>query len=269
MNGSDHSPSEIQYQLQQMDPYEFEQLVADVWEAEGYDTTVRQKSDDRGIDVEAVKQQPFHQKVLIQAKRYSDSNTIGSEEVRKYATLYQQVNDADTVVIVTTGGFTNQAERLARDLDVKLVDGKSLAQMIANNDGTQIFERYNLNSKFGPQSNSRSDIDSNKPEERDSTIEFESVEGLVDSIDTQKSTNETDNMEWFNKAVSPEFVLSPRVNTVREIAVYVFGICPFVVVYFSPSLAKTQPLLSIALPIIITVFIAILFGLEFEEYSHG
>lgn len=142
MTPTELSPREIQRQLQQIDPYEFEKLVADVWEAEGYTTTVRQQSGDRGIDVEAVKQQPFQQKVLIQAKRYADSNTIGSDEVRKYATLYQQVGDVDTVVIVTTGDFTRQGKRLARDLDVKTVDGQSLAQMILQNDNEDILEGY-------------------------------------------------------------------------------------------------------------------------------
>ncbi|GGL33420.1 hypothetical protein GCM10009037_16330 [Halarchaeum grantii] len=127
------SEDEIKCQLQQMDPYEFEELVAEIWELQGYETTVRKGSGDRGIDVEAEIQTPVPQKVLIQAKRYSEGNKIGSEEVRKYATLYQQVSDTDTVVIVTTGDFTAEARRLADDLRVKIVDRYSFAKEVANN----------------------------------------------------------------------------------------------------------------------------------------
>lgn len=116
--------------LQEMDPYQFEHLVADLWKFQGYETTVRQGSSDRGIDIEAERSEPFYEKLLIQAKRYSDDNKVGSEEVRNYATLYQQVPDADSVIIVTTGEVTSEAEVLSNDLDVKLVDINSLSKLI-------------------------------------------------------------------------------------------------------------------------------------------
>lgn len=117
-------------QLQSIDPYEFEQLIADLWESKGYRATVRQKSQDRGIDIEAEK---GGQKVVIQVKRYSTDNKIGSEEVRKYATLYQQTN-ANSVVIVTSGYFTDSARELADDLQVELVNGDQVVQQLKNND---------------------------------------------------------------------------------------------------------------------------------------
>lgn len=125
--------SEIEQQLQQIDPYEFEKVVAEVWKLQGYDTTVRQGSGDRGVDVEAIKKKPVDQKVLIQVKRYTNQNKVGSEEVRKYATLYQQVPDTDTVVIVTTGDFTSEAETLASDLGVKIIDGPGISEIVSQN----------------------------------------------------------------------------------------------------------------------------------------
>jgi hypothetical protein len=109
-----------------MDPFEFEKLVAAVWEAKGYDTTVRDQTGDKGIDVEASK---GDSQAVIQVKRYSDDNTIGSQKVREYATLYQQT-DADDVVIVSSGYFTNPARELATDLDVSLVNGDDIIQLI-------------------------------------------------------------------------------------------------------------------------------------------
>lgn len=130
---ADLSREEIRQQLQQIDPYEFEELVAELWESQGYETTVRKGSGDRGIDVEAIKEKPFEQKVLIQVKRYTEGNKVGSEQVRNYATLYQQVPDADTVVIVTTSGYTTEAERLARDLNIKTIDIFSIVDIIMEN----------------------------------------------------------------------------------------------------------------------------------------
>jgi len=124
------SKSEMKRHLQGMDPYKFEHLIAELWNFQGYETTVRQGSSDRGIDIEAEKNEPFSEKILIQAKRYSDDNKVGSNEIRNYATLYQQVPDTDSVVIATTSQFTTEAGVLAKDLDVKTVNFNSLYNLI-------------------------------------------------------------------------------------------------------------------------------------------
>ena len=109
--------------FESIDPYNFEQLVADIWHAKGYDTTVRSKSGDEGIDVEAEK---TGYKEVIQVKRYNIENKIGSEEVRFYATLYQQVPDANTVVLVTSGEFTKEGRDLAEKLKVETFNGDDM-----------------------------------------------------------------------------------------------------------------------------------------------
>jgi uncharacterized protein YvpB len=124
------SEDEIRHQLQQMDPYEFEELVANIWELQGYETTVRKQSGDRGIDVEAIKQTPVPQKILIQVKRYTDGNNVGAEEVRKYATLYQQIPDADSIVIVTSSEFTPEGIRVGKEQNVKTGDVYSIVELI-------------------------------------------------------------------------------------------------------------------------------------------
>ena len=116
-------------QLQSMDPYEFEELVADLWESKGYTTNVRKKSGDKAVDIDAER---GGRKEVIQVKRYSDGNKIGSEEVRKYATLYQQT-DANQVVLVTSGQFTSSARELADDLGVEIVDGRELSHQLSQN----------------------------------------------------------------------------------------------------------------------------------------
>lgn len=118
--------------LESIDPYDSEHLVAKVWEKQGYSTEVTDGSNDRGIDIVARKQEPTSEKQLLQVKRYSQDNRVGSREIRKYATLYQQDSDVDTVVLVTTSTFTDEAIGLTGDLDVKPIDGVRLQSMIAD-----------------------------------------------------------------------------------------------------------------------------------------
>lgn len=107
--------------FRELDPYYFEELVARIWNAYGHSTTITTGSKDKGIDIKAVSDGGNIIK-LLQAKRYKRSNKIGSPEVRKYATLYQQEPAADEVIIITTSTFTSEAKELAEDLDVTLVD---------------------------------------------------------------------------------------------------------------------------------------------------
>lgn len=115
--------------LQSMDPYELEMLVADIWKVKGFETTVRAKSRDRGVDIVAEKPGTGWKEV-IQVKRYGDGNKVGSQNVREYATLYQQIPDANAVVIVTSSEFTSEAAQLAADLRVETVTGDELVEEI-------------------------------------------------------------------------------------------------------------------------------------------
>lgn len=122
---------ELLDQLRQIDEYDFEGLVADVWEEYGWNAEVTTGSRDRGIDVIAHKPRPFKQKVLIQAKRYNEENKVSSSEIQQYNSLRYQSNGVDTVVVVTTSSFSDAAKKMAADLNVKLVDGKSLCESIS------------------------------------------------------------------------------------------------------------------------------------------
>lgn len=130
LQSGEQNKQQIFQQLREMDPYDFEHFVADLWEARGWKTTVSQASVDQGIDIVATKESPFPQKQVIQAKRYARDNTIGSPKIQQYASLRQQVEGADATVIVTTSGFTRQAESIAKNLNVKLVDAESIYRLL-------------------------------------------------------------------------------------------------------------------------------------------
>lgn len=124
------SNEELLRGLQNMDAYEFENLLAELWEKYGWNTTVTSGSNDRGVDIVAKKDYPVSEKHLIQAKRYSPGNTIGSQDVQLYNSLKQQRDAVDCVVIVTTGEFTTPAKETASSLNIKLVNNNKLINMM-------------------------------------------------------------------------------------------------------------------------------------------
>lgn len=136
MGGLFHQ-GEVLKQLQRMDRFEFEKLVAAMFEKKGHTTTVTPKSGDKGIDIECEKEGRV---TLIQAKRNSSRNKIGSQEIRNYRTLYEQRDDADRVVVVTTGYFTAPAKELAADLTVEIIDGEDLTEFLISDAASVVLD---------------------------------------------------------------------------------------------------------------------------------
>jgi len=128
-------------QIRQMDAYQFENLVADIYRKYNWDVSVTPSSTDRGVDIIATQSYPFEQKVLIQTKRYAERNHVGGPEVRKYASLRQQ-EGGDIVVLVTSSSFTQQANEIANQLNVKLINGSQLFETITNIGSHDLLKDY-------------------------------------------------------------------------------------------------------------------------------
>lgn len=135
---------EIRKRLQNIDPYDFEHFVSDLWESQGWETEVSQASNDMGVDIIGEKSDGLvDQKVAIQAKRYTDGNTIGRPDIQQYLSLRQQDSETDAVVVVTTSSFASTAEEYASNHNVNLVDGDDLVGLVQ--DG-----REHLLDKYAP-----------------------------------------------------------------------------------------------------------------------
>jgi len=130
--------------LQQMDEYKFEHLIADLWEAQGYQTEVTQSSNDSGIDVRAKKSGIYSEKLLIQAKRYNAENTVGSPQIQQYSSLHQQEEMVDAVIVVTTSQFSNEALQTASKLNVKTINGKDICALIDEYASSNLLRKYGL-----------------------------------------------------------------------------------------------------------------------------
>ncbi|WP_165917138.1 restriction endonuclease [Flaviaesturariibacter aridisoli] len=112
-------------------PYEFQDLVAALLRAMGYYTPfISPKGKDGGIDIIAY-QDPLGVKtprLKVQVKHYPQ-NPIAADAIRSLKGL---INGGEEVgLFVTSGRFSNEAERFAREANVhiKLIDGEELIDL--------------------------------------------------------------------------------------------------------------------------------------------
>lgn len=133
---------ELVEQLQDIPPDQFEEFIADLWENDGYHTRVVGKSGDRGIDVIAERDNLVNERILIQAKRYNSTNTVGSPEIQQYASLAHQQENVDKAVVVTTSQFSSQGRELAKQHNLDLVDGEGLESHIIDNQLESLVRNY-------------------------------------------------------------------------------------------------------------------------------
>ncbi|WP_405108160.1 restriction endonuclease [Micromonospora sp. NBC_01405] len=105
---------------------EFERWFARLLEASGFrQVTVTGGSRDRGADVVAVA--PDGRRMVVQCKRQSAHNRVGSAAIQRFAGTCREVHGGQLCVIVTNSFFTaGDGVRLAQQLDIALVDRAAL-----------------------------------------------------------------------------------------------------------------------------------------------
>ncbi|WP_432187542.1 restriction endonuclease [Streptomyces sp. Tue6028] len=114
--------------LYEMDPIAFESLVADLFRAMGMQAVTTQRSNDGGVDVDALDPTPIRGgKIVVQVKRYR--NTVPPTAVRD---LYGTVQDvgANKGVLVTTSGFGPGSHTFARGKPLELISGGELVDLL-------------------------------------------------------------------------------------------------------------------------------------------
>lgn len=121
----------IKEYIKDKNPYEFQDLVAAILRAMGYYTPfVSPKGKDGGLDVIAF-QDPLganKPRIKVQVKHRPDS-AIAINEIRGLIGLLNK--DGDIGLFVTSGRFTIDAEKFARDshIHVKLIDGDTFIDL--------------------------------------------------------------------------------------------------------------------------------------------
>ncbi|MFJ4710955.1 restriction endonuclease [Streptomyces sp. NPDC088785] len=122
-HGTDDDPD-----LYAMDPIAFEELVAELFRAMGMQAVTTQRSNDGGVDVDALDPAPVTGgKIVVQVKRYR--NTVPPTAVRD---LYGTVQDAgaNKGVLVTTSKFGPGSHTFANGKPLELIPGTELVDLL-------------------------------------------------------------------------------------------------------------------------------------------
>jgi restriction system protein len=121
---------EIEIHIGGMDPYEFQQLVADLLKAMGYyPSWIAQPGKDGGLDIIA-HPDPLGTRpprIKVQVKRQQNSVTLDGLNA-----FLANVNEEDAGLFVCTGGFTRDARDAARKQEsrkITLIDLKRLVEL--------------------------------------------------------------------------------------------------------------------------------------------
>lgn len=121
----------IPAELGELSGVEFERLIADFLNTMGFVAEMTKASGDGGIDIEAFLDRPIvGGRYLIQCKRFSPDALVGSPIVREFYGALVADRKAVKGILVTTSGFTPQAQEFAANLPIELIDGAMLSELL-------------------------------------------------------------------------------------------------------------------------------------------
>lgn len=121
--------------LMDLNPFEFENLVGNLFMQMGLDTRQTQTSRDGGVDVIAFDTRPiFGGKVVIQAKRYK--NTVGIAAARDlYGTMINE--GASKGILITTSQYGRDTYEFVKDKPIELIDGAGMLYLLEQHTNTR------------------------------------------------------------------------------------------------------------------------------------
>lgn len=129
MDESDSRDDGDEPDLLEMDPIEFEELVADLFGRMNLKVMTTKRSGDEGVDIVAMDPDPVRGgKIVIQVKRYKA--TVSPAVVRElYGTVIAQ--GASKGILVTTSGYGPGSREFAHEKQLSLIDGRELLHHMA------------------------------------------------------------------------------------------------------------------------------------------
>ena len=132
-NQNDLTRKKLKERLHEMDPFQFEFLVADLLQKVGYENvSVTKRSGDKGIDVVAnlTVGGITNVKTVIQAKRYSMKNNISGAVITQ---LRGSAEVDQRGLVITTSDFTKDAieeSKAPNKMPVSLINGEKLIELL-------------------------------------------------------------------------------------------------------------------------------------------
>jgi restriction system protein len=113
--------------LLNLQPVEFESIIAEMYRKLGYSAKQTPISNDFGRDIILEKNGEI---TFVECKRYGTNKLIGRPPLQKFhsAMITFKANDG---VVVTTSDFTDTAKKFATDNKIKLINGSGLSAMMS------------------------------------------------------------------------------------------------------------------------------------------
>ncbi|MFE6871035.1 restriction endonuclease [Kitasatospora sp. NPDC057692] len=124
--------------LLEMDPIEFEGLIARLMESMGMRVELTARSKDGGVDVRGIDTDPFRGgNVIVQVKRYRD--TVTPSAVRDLFGTLQHDRDATKAVLVTTSKFGPSSHQFVSGKPITLINGSELVGLLKHHGFHEVF----------------------------------------------------------------------------------------------------------------------------------
>lgn len=119
---------DVRPNLMDLNPFEFENLVSNLFGKMGLETKQTRTTKDGGVDAIAFDVRPvLGGKLVIQAKRYK--NTVGVSAVRDlYGTMINE--GASKGILVSTSSYGTDAFEFSKDKPIELIDGRGLLYLL-------------------------------------------------------------------------------------------------------------------------------------------
>ena len=112
--------------IRELDWKSFERLLAEAFRRRGFEVPYRDVSGpDGGVDLELMKS---GQRTLVQCKQWK-TRSVGVKVIRELRGVMAS-EGVNAGIVVTSGTFTNDAIKFARDNSIELIDGQQLEPMI-------------------------------------------------------------------------------------------------------------------------------------------
>ncbi len=119
--------NKIRWKLEDSNPYEFEELVADMFKRLGYQSVkTTPKSGDVGADI-TMKRKGI--KYVVQVKKYAESNKIGRPDLQRLQGSAQHFH-ATGMIFVTYGFYSRPALDYAKQHGIETIDNNELINLM-------------------------------------------------------------------------------------------------------------------------------------------
>ena len=111
-------------------PSDFEDVVCELFRAIGYSVKLTGRTRDGGFDIEGKRTtETGEERIVVECKHYPHG-TVGTDMARKLAGVLLRRTDIHRAMLVTSGRFSSDCQREARETRVELIDGAALTALM-------------------------------------------------------------------------------------------------------------------------------------------